>query len=707
MVPGITPKTLPPVRQDLSLYEAPAAPDGSPCWHLHDPCANQFYQIGWTAFEVLSRWHLGSADAIMDAISAESTLDIDAETVRTVAQFLEQNHLLTVLDASGSARLTMAKNARKLHWAKWLLHNYLFFRIPLVRPHAWLGNWVHWVRPALEPRFWLVAGLLALTALVLIVRQWEQFVHGFTAYSGLSTALAFGVTLSVAKVAHELGHALMARHYGCKVPTMGIALLVLWPVLYTDTNEAWKLSSHRARMHIALAGMATETLVAMLASWAWLLLPDGPARSAAFFMATTSWVMTLALNASPFMRFDGYFLLVDALGMPNLHARAFAFGRWWLREKLFALNDPMPEPVSPTRKRMLVGFAFATWLYRLTLFISIALLVYYAFFKALGIVLMVVEVAWFIVLPFTRELRVWWQWRGGMAWNTATRRTAILFVLLVIAMVVPWQNQITLSATLAPALEQNIYAPFAATITTNAAAERSTVKQGETLIELASPDLEQRRRLAQISAATWRTLLEQQAFHENLLRQGSAVQSHAQEAQAQLSGLTQELARLRLTAAFDGEILYRADGLNAGTWVTPREKLLTIADRRQSTVEAFVGERERDRLHVGATAYFVATMPEAARRTCRVAEIDTVNIDRISDPALASVYGGTLASRLDAHGEVIPVHPLYRLRLHQCQPAQAPRLRLHGVVHVDADRQSIIESIGRHVLPLLIRESGF
>ena len=63
----------------------------------------------------------------------------------------------------------------------------------------------------------------------------------------------------------------------------------------------------------------------------------------AFLLATTTWVSTVLINASPFMRFDGYFLLSDFLQMPNLHARAFALARWDLRERLFALGEPAPE----------------------------------------------------------------------------------------------------------------------------------------------------------------------------------------------------------------------------------------------------------------------------------------------------------------------------------------------------------------------------
>lgn len=85
------------------------------------------------------------------------------------------------------------------------------------------------------------------------------------------------------------------------------------------------------------------------------------------------------------MRFDAYFLLSDAVGMPNLHERAFAIARWWLRERLFGFDEAPPEVFTPRRQCWLIVFAFATWLYRLVLFFGIALLVYHAFFKALGL----------------------------------------------------------------------------------------------------------------------------------------------------------------------------------------------------------------------------------------------------------------------------------------------------------------------------------
>ena len=63
---------------------------------------------------------------------------------------------------------------------------------------------------------------------------------------------------------------------------MGVALVVLTPMLYTDTNEAWKLTSRRHRIAIGIAGIAAELLLALAAIWVWFLLPEGPVRGGDF-----------------------------------------------------------------------------------------------------------------------------------------------------------------------------------------------------------------------------------------------------------------------------------------------------------------------------------------------------------------------------------------------------------------------------------------
>ncbi|NHW78486.1 site-2 protease family protein, partial [Escherichia coli] len=77
------------------------------------------------------------------------------------------------------------------------------------------------------------------------------------------------------KSLHELGHAFTAARYGLHVPAMGVAFMVLAPILYTDVTDAWRLSSRRQRMAIHAAGVIVELALASIALFAWALLPDG------------------------------------------------------------------------------------------------------------------------------------------------------------------------------------------------------------------------------------------------------------------------------------------------------------------------------------------------------------------------------------------------------------------------------------------------
>ena len=387
---------LPPLRQDIALYPAPPQRDGSPVWSLHDPAANRFYLLTWGAFEMLSRWHLRKPELVAEAVCQETTLQITAEDVLSLLPFLDSGYLLEPQGGAGTARLLAARERSKVHWLKSLLHNYLFFRVPLVRPQRFLEALAPLTTPFFSPLFPLTVLLLALLALMLLSRHWDSYLHAFASFRSVEGVVALGLALAATKVIHELGHAAATLRYGCRVPAMGVAFLVLAPMLYTDTNEAWKLSSRRQRLVIGSAGVMAELSLAVFATWCWLLLPDGELRGAAFFLSSTAWVMTLAINCSPIMRFDGYFILSDLLSIPNLHARSFAFGRWRLRELLFAYGDPQPELVNDNMRRTLILFAWGVWLYRFLLFLGIALLVYHLFFKALGILLFAVEIGWFI-----------------------------------------------------------------------------------------------------------------------------------------------------------------------------------------------------------------------------------------------------------------------------------------------------------------------
>jgi putative peptide zinc metalloprotease protein len=131
---------LTPLREDLALLPGPVLPDGQPSWTLHDPARNLYLRIDWPAFEALQRWQLGSARAVADDIAARTTLAMEAEDVLEIARFLSQQQCLRPGPGQAAAMAQRQQQARGSLWS-WLLHHYLFFRVPLVRPDRWLARW--------------------------------------------------------------------------------------------------------------------------------------------------------------------------------------------------------------------------------------------------------------------------------------------------------------------------------------------------------------------------------------------------------------------------------------------------------------------------------------------------------------------------------------------------------------------------------------
>lgn len=700
----------PLLREDLSLLPGPSLPDGQPSWTLHDPARNLFFRIDWPSFEMLSRWRLGDGQRIARDIAQNTTLNLDADDVSGLARFLEQNQLVQPQPGDRARHMAERWAAMRSSWLKWLVHHYLFFRVPLVRPDAWLTRWQPVADHLASAGFlWLTLAAL-LGGLVQVVRHWESFTSSLVDTFNLEGLAAYGVALFVVKALHELGHAFTAKRHGCRVPTMGLAFLVMWPVAYTDTNEAWKLSSARQRLHVAAAGIATELVIAAWATLAWALLPDGALRSAAFVLATTSWVATLAINASPFMRFDGYFILADALDMPNLHERSFALARWQLREGLFGLKEAPPEHFSPWRHRSLVAFAWLTWLYRLVLFIGIALMVYHLFFKLLGIVLFVIEIVWFILKPVQSEWRAWRERASAIRASRRTRRTLQGLGLGLLLMTVPWPSSVTASALLRPMNVWPIHAPAAAYLAQLPVAHGSRVSAGQTLVHLASPELGARVRAALARVEGLRRQAGTAAFAEESRQQWLSMHESLVTAESELDALHAETRRLTPVAPWPGVVLDLDPDLQPGQWVARDERLAVLVQENSSwMVETWLDEDDVARIQVGAKARFHRDSGIGGTVTLKVSAIDKDTSRVLARPELAAVNGGHVLVR-HSNQQLVPERAIYRVQLEVIGAPTDVRdasQSWRGRVAIEATSQAMAARYGRQLLMVLVRELGF
>jgi len=320
---------LPLLREELQIIPGSPLAGGAPSWMIYDPVQSKYYQVSIEVFNLLSHWSVGTISRLIETCRRHLGRVVEEQEVLDTMHFLTANSL-TRDSASGSYQdYAEQKQRSRKTLLSWMAHNYLFFRIPLAKPSRFLQRSLPLVEGLFSRSTGILIALLSIFALILVSRQWEVFTGQFSHLFNTTGLAVYFTCLIIVKVLHELGHAYTAARYGVRVSSMGIAFLVMIPVLYTDTTDAWRLKSSRQRAWIDAAGMIVELAVAGLATLLWVFLEDGPVRSAVFALATTGWVVSLLVNLNPFMRFDGYYLLADSLGIPNLQPSVsvlFVFG---------------------------------------------------------------------------------------------------------------------------------------------------------------------------------------------------------------------------------------------------------------------------------------------------------------------------------------------------------------------------------------------
>ncbi|WP_420905189.1 HlyD family efflux transporter periplasmic adaptor subunit [Candidatus Magnetaquiglobus chichijimensis] len=692
---------LPPLREEIVLHGLARALDGSPRFTLADPTRNRFFQINWPTFEILSRWGEGDGVRIADRIGHETSLSVTCAEIEEVLKFLADNHLLRSAHPETTRRFHRLALAKRGHWLTWLLHHYLFFRIPLIRPDHFLNRTYPLARPLYGAFFARFMVALAAVALFLLLRRWDAFHAALLHHLESGNLLVgYGLTLIGVKSLHELGHAYTAKRYGCRVPTMGVAFLVLLPMLYTDTTEAWKLSDKRRRRMIACGGMLAEGCLAVFALLAWQFLPPGQGREMAFWIATTSLATTLAINVSPFMRFDGYFILSDWLDLPNLHERSFHVARWWLRERLFRLGAPCPEELSGRMRLFLILFALATWIYRFVLFLGIAVLVYHFFVKVIGILLFIVEIGWFIIRPVWFEILAW---RRVLPVARTPWRLPLLLAGATLLLVVPWSTRVNAPALLEGAALTRLYVPHAARLERIHVSGSARVEAGEPLFVLRAPDLERQKRLTGVRMANAGWELAVAGLDTAWSRRARTAREERERFAATLTGLEAEERRLVLTAPFAGEILDLAPELTEGVWMGGGTHLATLVERRQSAVWAYLEEGDLGRVRAGARGVFVPEGVEFPGVAVRLAELEASAVAELDEPLLASLSGGPIPARLQQRS-VVPEGAWFKIHLTSEADHPPYPVRLRGTVHLEAESRSPLEGWLRSALLVLVRE---
>ncbi|MCE5318902.1 MAG: efflux RND transporter periplasmic adaptor subunit [Parachlamydia sp.] len=701
--------TLPLFRKDLKLYRGPNDPDGSPTYNLLDPLKGQYYKIQWKESLLLRHLRPGmSAEDLANRVSFTSSIKVSSEEIEKF--FMQASALDLVRIARTSEYFTALHERRKVGFWLWLLYHYLYIRIPLLNPDNFLARTLHYVLPFASRAAFTLYAITTLLGLSIVLSRSDQFLHTFTYFFNLQGLIFYAIAISVVKLIHEFSHAYVAKYYGLHVPTMGVAFIVLWPVLYTDVTDGWKLSKRSQRFAVSFAGIAAETIVAGMSTLGWALSQPGLMQSTFFVLASTSWISTLLININPAVRFDGYYMLCDLWGIDNLQNRAFAVARWKYFDWFLGIKTPCPEEgFSPQRLNWMAIFSVYTWIYRFLLYTAIAVFVYYEFTKALGILLFIAEIAIFFVWPVVSEAKEIYMARSLLHWNPRLILTLTAISLFAAWFILPLPHKIDFDAVVMPSKYQVLYSPELAYISQIHVKRDDHIEQGQPLIEFSSKSLLKDL----LGARASKEMIEKQLLY---VRTVEGQESHIGQKQAELAQANASLSayekrqnRLVVHAEITGTLVVWDDTLRLGQYLPRGQTLGKIVDLTDWEVLAYVPDRYVDSLHPGERAKIEISYPFMWLEGL-VEKVVPFRSELVSNPSLASIYHGPLPSVEIQFGQQPTLMGSYYLAYIRIQSGSADLQDLHegqlAVVRVRGPWRSKLGELMDAIVRIFLRESS-
>lgn len=697
---------LPPLRQDLTLLPGPQAADGSSTWTLHDAPANRFYRIGIVEYAILNCWTCKTPNRIIDKANKQLPFEIDTDHVKQVLDFLEVHSLVHATSFESKEKLLASFKLNKAKNIKILLNTLMSIRIPLFRCDAWLTKMMPYVEPLFSLKVLYAFIIAGIGALLILMRHWDEFIHTFSYFFNVKGLLIMSCTVMFSQALHELGHAFTAKKMGIRVPAMGLSFFLFCPILYTDTNEAWKLKSRKQRIAIGIAGVAVEMALAVLAAYAWVFLDDGVLKTAAFMIVSMNTITTLLVNLNPLMRFDGYYLFSDILDVENMQDRSLAMIKWFSREHIVGLGIPAPEQTSKSMKSIFIGYGFSLLIYRIGLYAGMAYTIYMMSFKLLGIALFVYGIYTFFCVPAYKEGQWYWLNREKIKWNKQTKMAVCAAMASVIFLCLPWKSTIKAPAILKTSAEFTAYAPRPTVLQNLYVKNGQKVKKGDVLMVLEDPALEMDIATAKLEIAQLVYQIQNAGSDENWQRQQRVLREDVLGLKAKLDGLKKEKNALIVKAPFKGVVTDINHSLKAGASVKSDMKLAMVIDPSKPMVEAYVNERDMAKVEPDADGVF-RSVNGPSGVDLRLKQIDVSSTQLLSSRYLVSDFGGSIAAAADSNGNFQAHDTIYRLILYPTDDDVRAIHKYRGTIYLDGAYHSIAGGTIKKIITVLIRELGF
>ncbi|MEG1980801.1 MAG: hypothetical protein RR060_08720, partial [Victivallaceae bacterium] len=340
----------------------------------------------------------------------------------------------------------------------------------------------------------------------------------------------------------------------CRVRKMGIAVVFFFPRLYSDLTDAWRVADRKKRFMIDGAGIFSELIIGGLAALVWLNSRPGITQSISYYIFAVSAINTLMINGNFFIKYDGYYMLMDLINVDNLQRRSIETIRNIWRKFVWGIQPP-PNPDEPTiiTQNLLVLYGVGSFIYRIFLYSSIIFLVYFSFdfLKPLAITLLGLEAFLLIIKPFYDETKQVFMNRKNIARkNLLLSGAGLAIILLLLVLPLPWT--LSLPCEIQSAQQSVVYAAFDGYLEEIKVANKDNVITGQILFKQQNPFVHMAMEAAQIDLAIDQTVLDQTESNNKKISQMEVVVQSLQSSKNKMAEAERKLELLTITAPQTG-----------------------------------------------------------------------------------------------------------------------------------------------------------
>jgi putative peptide zinc metalloprotease protein len=477
---------------------------------------------------------------------------------------------------------------------------------PAVNPDRFL-TWLHDTIGFIYKPWFVALTLLAFafSAGIFIVHwsevgrdTWEFY--NFAHKSWFDVAV-FWIIGSVLLCIHETGHGLTCKHYGAHVPGMGFALIYLAPAFYTDTTQGEVLGDRFQRLMITVSGVWAELMVCSVATPIWWGTSPGTAiHDFAYTIILLTGFAVVLINWNPLIKLDGYYIVTDVLGVPDLKEASTLYLSSWVKRNIWGL--PIEVPKVPKRRRLgYVVYAILSGLYSYSIL--------YIFASFIGNIARNFSADWGFLfeygtalLIFRGRLRTLWSFMKFVyldkrdrirAWFTPNRKLAVSAAVIIFALLPLWHESATGRFVLEPANATVVRALVPGVVTRVYADEGQQVAAGASLVQVRNIVLDSKlaRSQSDLAVATGRAnsaILHYADF-------GSAEQERVRLTR-QTASYASEAAHLEVSTPIAGVVTTPRVGDLVGKYVPEGTELAEVADLSRLRARIYVSEFEMYKL---------------------------------------------------------------------------------------------------------------